>query len=87
MTASPRTWALRALAAHGNVEVSEVIREDNRIADRHEVTVAKRDGTTSRIEVYLFGELSSDGRPGYAGEDLEFPVATQARPGVHLPSR
>ena len=26
------------------------------------MTVAKRDGTTSRIEVYLFGELAADGR-------------------------
>jgi SnoaL-like domain len=54
--------ALRALAAAGRVEVLDVVQEGNRIADRHEVTVTKRDGTTSRVEVYLFGEFASDGR-------------------------
>jgi hypothetical protein len=54
--------ALRALAAHGTITVGEVIVAGNRIADRHEVTITKRDGGTSRIEVYLFGEFASDGR-------------------------
>jgi hypothetical protein len=54
--------ALRALAAQGSVRVREVLLDGNRIADRHEVTVARQDGTTSRIEVYLFGELAPDGR-------------------------
>jgi hypothetical protein len=54
--------ALRALAADGSVRVREVVREGNRIADRHEVTVTKWDGSTSRVEVYLFGEFASDGR-------------------------
>jgi predicted SnoaL-like aldol condensation-catalyzing enzyme len=54
--------ALRAVAAEGTVKVSEAMREGDRIADRHEVTVTKRDGTTSRIEIYLFGELADDGR-------------------------
>jgi SnoaL-like domain len=54
--------ALRALAADGSISVREVIRDGNRIADRHEVAVTKRDGTTSRIEVYLFGEFADDGR-------------------------
>jgi hypothetical protein len=54
--------ALRALAATGSVRVRDVLREGNRVADRHEVTITKRDGTTSRIEVYLFGEFASDGR-------------------------
>lgn len=54
--------ALRALTANGSVQVREVIRDGSRIADRHEVTVTKRDGTTSRIEVYLFGEFAEDGR-------------------------
>jgi SnoaL-like domain len=53
---------LRGLTACGTVKVSEAIRDGNRIADRHEVSVTKRDGTTSRIEVYLFGELAGDGR-------------------------
>ena len=47
--------AVRALAADGTIKVREAIREGNRIADRHEVTVTRRDGATSRIEVYLFG--------------------------------
>lgn len=54
--------ALRALAAHGTVRVGAVIRDGNRIADRHEVTITKRDGTTSRVEIYLFGEFADDGR-------------------------
>jgi predicted SnoaL-like aldol condensation-catalyzing enzyme len=54
--------ALRALAAGGSVKIIEAVREGDRIADRHEVTVTRRDGTTSRIEVYLFGELADDGR-------------------------
>jgi hypothetical protein len=54
--------ALRALAAGGSVTVLEALKDGNRIADRHQVTVTKRDGTTSRLEVYLFGELASDGR-------------------------
>jgi predicted SnoaL-like aldol condensation-catalyzing enzyme len=54
--------ALRALAARGSVKVSEAVREGDRVADRHEVTVTRRDGTTSQIEVYLFGELARDGR-------------------------
>jgi hypothetical protein len=54
--------ALRALAAQGSVRVREVLLEGNRIADRHEVAVTRRDGTASRIEVYLFGELAPDGR-------------------------
>jgi hypothetical protein len=53
--------ALRALAADGSVTVREVIREGDRIADRHQVTVIKRDATISQIEVYLFGEFASDG--------------------------
>jgi hypothetical protein len=30
-------------------------------AGRHEVTVTKRDGSTSLIEVYPFGEFAGDG--------------------------
>jgi hypothetical protein len=54
--------ALRALTAHGSVTVCEVVMDGNRIADRHEVTVTRHDGSTSRLEVYLFGEFASDGR-------------------------
>ena len=54
--------AVRALAASGRIEVREAVRQGHRIADRHEVTVTRHDGTTSRIEIYLFGELADDGR-------------------------
>jgi hypothetical protein len=54
--------ALRALTAHGSVTVCEVVVDGNRIADRHEVTVTRHDGSTSQLEVYLFGEVGSDGR-------------------------
>src|ERR1700753_3846705 len=54
--------ALRALTAAGRVEVLEIVRQGNRIADRHQVTVTRRDGRTSRMEIYLVGELAADGR-------------------------
>lgn len=54
--------ALQARTVAGRIEVLEIVRQGNRIADRHEVTVTKRDGTTSRLEIYLFGELAEDGR-------------------------
>ena len=54
--------ALRAVTAAGRIDVLEIVRQGNRIADRHEVTVTKRDGTTSRMEIYLFGEVAADGR-------------------------
>jgi hypothetical protein len=54
--------ALRALVVDGQIEVLEVVRDGSRIADRHQVTVTKRDGTVSQIEVYLFGTLAADGR-------------------------
>jgi hypothetical protein len=54
--------AVRAVAVSGQVTVREAVREGDRIADRHEVTVTKRDGSTSRVEVYLFGQFASDGR-------------------------
>lgn len=54
--------AVRALAASGRIEVREAVRQDHRIADRHEVTGTRHDGATSRIEIYLFGELADDGR-------------------------
>lgn len=45
----------------GAAEVIEALRDGGRIADRHRVTVTKRDGTNSQLEVYLFGELAKDG--------------------------
>lgn len=53
---------LRELVAHGEVEVVDALRDGDRIADRHLVSVTKHDGTASQLEVYLFGELAPDGR-------------------------
>ena len=53
---------LRGLVTHGEVEVFEALRDGDRIADRHRVSVTKRDGTVSQLEIYLFGELAADGR-------------------------
>jgi hypothetical protein len=57
---SRREWSARG--AQPARRLREVVREGARIADRHRVTVTKRDGTVSRLEVYLFGEISDDGR-------------------------
>ncbi len=54
--------ALRGLVAEGHIEVVEVVREGRRIAGHHLVTVTKCDGSSSKIEVYLFGEFADDGR-------------------------
>jgi hypothetical protein len=43
-------------------QVLEALGVGERIADRHRVTVTKSDGSTSEIEVYLFGTLDPDGR-------------------------
>ena len=53
---------LRSLVAHGEVEVHEELRNGSLYADRHTVTVTKTDGSTVRMEVYLFGEQAADGR-------------------------
>ena len=54
--------ALRSTITQGKVEVLEAIMQGRRIADRHRVTITRRDGAVSQIEVYLFGELTDDGR-------------------------
>ena len=53
---------LRSLVAEGRIEVLEALRVGERVADRHRVTLTRTDGTTSEIEVYLFGTLDADGR-------------------------
>jgi hypothetical protein len=54
--------ALRNKILRGQVEILEVVQQGRRIADRHLVTVTKHDGSVSRIEVHLFGELTDDRR-------------------------
>ena len=39
------------------IEVVDVIRDGNRIADRHTVRLTRKDGTSSLLEVYLFATL------------------------------
>lgn len=53
---------LRTVVASGSVEVHDELAQDDRYADRHTVTVTKTDGTSVRMEVYLFGEFAPDGR-------------------------
>jgi hypothetical protein len=42
--------------------VHDELTAGDRYADRHTVTIAKKDGSSVRTEVYLFGEFASDGR-------------------------
>jgi len=53
---------LRDVVAVGVVEVHEELRNGSLYADRHTVTITKADGSTVRMEVYLFGEQAADGR-------------------------
>lgn len=53
---------LRTHIAAGHVEVHEELTDGLRYADRHSVDLTKRDGTTARTEVYVFGEYAPDGR-------------------------
>ncbi|WP_030773892.1 MULTISPECIES: nuclear transport factor 2 family protein [unclassified Streptomyces] len=53
---------LRSMIRSGRIEVHDELRDGTRYADRHTVDLVHEDGHTARIEVYLFAELSSDGR-------------------------
>ncbi len=53
---------LRALTESTAITVLDEFIDANRYADRHIVTVTKRDGSQVIQEVYLFGERSDDGR-------------------------
>jgi hypothetical protein len=53
---------LRSVVAGGLIEVNEAVRDGNRIADRHTVTVTKKDGTNSSFEVLLIGTLDEQDR-------------------------
>lgn len=54
--------ALRTSVTSGNVVVLEAAFQGNTIAERHIVSVTYPDGTSSQSEVFLFGEISPDGR-------------------------
>ncbi|MFI1913242.1 nuclear transport factor 2 family protein [Nocardia sp. NPDC020380] len=53
---------LRTVVANGSVEVHDELCDGTRYADRHTITITKKDGGTVRSEVYLFGHLAEDGR-------------------------
>ncbi|MFF9312405.1 nuclear transport factor 2 family protein [Streptomyces sp. NPDC014748] len=53
---------LRTLVADGHVEVHEELYDGSRYADRHTAHITKKDGTTVRMEVYVFADLAADGR-------------------------
>jgi hypothetical protein len=53
---------LRTIVADGSVEVHDELTADDRYADRHTVSITKRDGSSVRTEVYLFGAFAPDGR-------------------------
>ncbi|MCX4744292.1 nuclear transport factor 2 family protein [Kitasatospora sp. NBC_01287] len=53
---------LRSVVAGGSVTVLDELSDGDRYADRHVVEVTKTDGSTVRMEVYLFAEFAPDGR-------------------------
>ncbi|WP_406192967.1 nuclear transport factor 2 family protein [Kitasatospora sp. NBC_01560] len=53
---------LRTIVAGGSVEVHEELYDGDKYADRHTASVTKTDGSTVRMEVYVFGEFGPDGR-------------------------
>ena len=53
---------LRALVQSVTIEVLDELVDGRRYADRHVITVRKRDGKSTVQEVYLFGELDEEGR-------------------------
>ncbi|GAA1225227.1 hypothetical protein GCM10009665_14430 [Kitasatospora nipponensis] len=53
---------LRTVLAGGSVQVHEELTDGTRYADRHTMEVDKADGSTVRMEVYLFAEFAPDGR-------------------------
>ncbi|MFE3627307.1 nuclear transport factor 2 family protein [Streptomyces goshikiensis] len=53
---------LRTLVATGEVEVHEELRDGDKYADRHTCHIAKKDGTTVSMEVYVFADMAPDGR-------------------------
>ncbi|MGW1892498.1 nuclear transport factor 2 family protein [Streptomyces sp. NPDC002004] len=53
---------LRKVVADGKVEVHDELFDGNLYADRHTVDATKTDGTTVRMEVYVFAEFAPDGR-------------------------
>ncbi|MFE2141053.1 nuclear transport factor 2 family protein [Streptomyces sp. NPDC059456] len=53
---------VRSVVAGGHVEVHEELYDGSRYADRHTAHITKKDGSTVRMEVYVFADLAPDGR-------------------------
>ncbi|MFD7833989.1 nuclear transport factor 2 family protein [Streptomyces sp. NPDC059761] len=53
---------VRGVVADGHVEVHEELCDGSKYADRHTAHITKKDGSTVRMEVYLFADLAPDGR-------------------------
>ncbi|MFD5398626.1 nuclear transport factor 2 family protein [Streptomyces sp. NPDC127097] len=53
---------LRTLVADGQVQVQEELCDGSKYADRHTVDITKKDGSTVRMEVYVFADFAPDGR-------------------------
>ncbi|MFI9273398.1 nuclear transport factor 2 family protein [Kitasatospora sp. NPDC052896] len=53
---------LRTVVAEGFVEVHDELRDGTKYADRHTVHATKKDGSSVRLEVYVFADLAPDGR-------------------------
>ncbi|WP_030276724.1 nuclear transport factor 2 family protein [Streptomyces sp. NRRL B-24484] len=53
---------LRDIVAGGHVEVHEELHVGSTYADRHTAHITKKDGSTVRMEVYVFADLGPDGR-------------------------
>lgn len=54
--------ALRKTLSAGRIRVDSFLSSGRLFADRHQVSVNKRDGSQVEIEIYLFGELDSQGK-------------------------
>ncbi|MER5545394.1 nuclear transport factor 2 family protein [Streptomyces sp. NPDC002589] len=53
---------LRGIVASGSIRVLDELVQGDLYADRHIIDVDKTDGSSVRMEVYLFGEFAADGR-------------------------
>ncbi|MEU6221721.1 nuclear transport factor 2 family protein [Streptomyces sp. NPDC047022] len=53
---------LRGIVADGKVEVHDELYDGTKYADRHTCHITKTDGSTVTMEVYVFADLTPDGR-------------------------
>lgn len=53
---------LRGTIKRGHIHVIEAIQEGSRIAERHTVHITRTNGQEAVLEVYLFGEMTAEGK-------------------------